>query len=60
VVTPEAVKLDDLDSGIISAEYEKAKAAFGSASEGTLEQADAQIKMEINKAMGTALGMNLS
>jgi len=59
-VVPEAVKLEDLDSAAVSSQYEKAKAAFGSAPAGSVEQAEAQIDMEVNRAMGLALGMNLA
>mmetsp|Transcript_19673 Transcript_19673/g.25346 ORF Transcript_19673/g.25346 Transcript_19673/m.25346 type:complete len:165 (+) Transcript_19673:107-601(+) len=60
VVCPEAVKLDDLDSAAVSKQFEAAKSAYGSASAGTPEQAEAQIDMEVNKAMGLALGLNLA
>lgn len=57
---PEAVKLDDLDSAAISSQYESAKTAYNAAASGSVEQAEAQIAMEVNKAMGLALGINLS
>ena len=57
---PEAVKLDDLDSAAISSQYDAAKAAFNSAAAGSVEQAEAQIAMEVNKAMGVAVGVTLS
>lgn len=60
VVCPEAVKLDDLDSALVQQHYEAAKSAFGSAASGTVEQAEAQIDMEVNKAMGIAIGLSLS
>ena len=60
VVCPEAVKLDDLDTAAISSQYEAAKSAYNSASAGSVEQAEAQIAMEVNKAMGLALGLSLS
>jgi hypothetical protein len=60
VITPEAVKLDDLDVAVVASEFEKAKVAFAAAVDGSMEQADAQIAMEVNKAMGTALGLSLS
>ena len=56
---PEAVKLDDLDLTAITSNYEKAKSAFGSAAAGSVEQAEAQIEMETNKAMALALGTML-
>jgi hypothetical protein len=54
------VKLDDIDSAAVTKQFEAAKAAFGSAASGSVEQAEAQIDMEVNRAMGLALGMNLS
>lgn len=60
VVCPEAVKLDDLDSSAISSQFDAAKSAYGAASAGSIEQAEAQIAMEVNKAMGMAVGVNLS
>ena len=60
VVCPEAVKLDDLDSGAVTSQFEAAKSAFSAAASGSIEQAEAQIDMEVNRAMALALGMNLS
>jgi hypothetical protein len=44
----------------VSANFEKAKSAFGSAAAGSVEQAEAQIDMDVNRAMGLAIGINLS
>jgi len=60
VVCPEAVKLDDIDSAAVSKNFDAAKSAFSSAPAGSAEQAEAQIDMEVNKAMGLALGLSLS
>ena len=60
VTCPEAVKLDDLDSAEVQKQFDAAKSAFSSAGAGTPEQAEAQIDMEVNKAMGLALGLSLS
>ena len=57
---PEAVKLDDLDPAAVSSQFEKAKADFASAASGSLESAQAQVEMEVNKAMGLAIGVALS
>lgn len=59
VVCPEAVKLEDIDSSAVSAQYDAAKSAFASAEAGTVEQAEAQIEMEVNRAMGQAIGVTL-
>ena len=59
VVCPEAVKLDDLDTAAITSQYEAAKTAYNAAAAGSVEQAEAQIAMEVNKAMGLAVGINL-
>ena len=59
VVCPEAVKLDDIDSSAVSAQYDAAKAAFNAAAAGSVEQAEAQIEMEVNRAMGLAIGVTL-
>lgn len=60
MVCPEAVKLDDIDSAAVAKQFEAAKNAFGSAPAGSIEQAEAQIDMEVNKAMGLAIGLTLS
>jgi F0F1-type ATP synthase epsilon subunit len=60
VVCPEAVKLDDIDSSAVTSQYEKAKSAYASATAGSIEQAEAQIDMEVNRAMGLAIGLNLA
>ena len=57
---PEAVKLDDLDSNVVSTQFEAAKSAMNSAAAGSKEQAEFQIAMDVNRAMGLALGLNLS
>ena len=54
------MKLDDLDSAEVQKQFDAAKSAFSSAGAGTPEQAEAQIDMEVNKAMGLALGLSLS
>ncbi|KAL7562975.1 hypothetical protein ACA910_018613 [Epithemia clementina (nom. ined.)] len=60
IACPEAVKLEDLDSSAVSKQYEAAKSAYASAASGSVEQAEAQIDMEVNKAMGIALGLSLN
>lgn len=60
IVCPEAVKLDDLDASAVQSQYDAAKSAFSSAAAGSIEQAEAQIDMEVNRAMGNAIGMNLA
>ena len=60
IVCPEAVKLDDIDSAEVSKQFDAAKSKFGSAVAGTVESAEAQIDMEVNRAMGLAIGINLS
>jgi F-type H+-transporting ATPase subunit delta len=60
IVCPEAVKLDDIDADAVSKQFASAKNAYAAAPDGTIEQAEAQIDMEVNRAMGLALGMSLS
>eukprot|EP00980_Cylindrotheca_fusiformis_P006698 scaffold1398_cov116-Cylindrotheca_fusiformis.AAC.15 len=60
VVCPEAVKLDDIDPSAVQSQFEAAKKAFAAADSGTIEQAEAQIDMDVNRAMGVAIGINLS
>mmetsp|Transcript_22895 Transcript_22895/g.64870 ORF Transcript_22895/g.64870 Transcript_22895/m.64870 type:complete len:172 (+) Transcript_22895:87-602(+) len=60
VICPEAVKVDDIDSSAVTSQFEAAKSAFASASEGTIEKAEAQIDMDVNRAMGAAIGLNLA
>lgn len=55
----EAVKVDDLDVSVVSANYEAAKSVAGSATAGSQEEAEAKIDMEVNKTMGAALGATL-
>mmetsp|Transcript_12270 Transcript_12270/g.26837 ORF Transcript_12270/g.26837 Transcript_12270/m.26837 type:complete len:171 (-) Transcript_12270:130-642(-) len=56
---PEAVKLDDIDSSVVTGAFESAKAIYEKADDGSIEKAEAQIDMEVNKALGAALGMSL-
>ena len=60
VVCPEAVKLDDIDPSAVQSQFDAAKSAFSSATAGSVEQAEAQIDMEVNRAMGLAIGLNLA
>jgi hypothetical protein len=60
VVCAEAVKLDDIDASAVQSQFDAAKSAFTSAGAGSVEQAEAQIDMEVNKAMGLAIGLNLA
>ena len=60
MVCPEAVKLDDIDAGAVTSQFDAAKAAFSSAEAGSVAQAEAQIDMEVNRAMGLAIGVNLA
>ena len=60
VVCPEAVKLDDIDPSAVQSQYDAAKSAYASATAGSVEQAEAQIDMEVNKAMGLAIGLTLA
>jgi hypothetical protein len=60
ISSPEAVKVDDIDSGACASAYEAAKAAFASAEAGSLASAEAQIDMEVNKAMAAAAGLTLA
>ncbi len=57
---PEAVKLDDLDPAAVSANYEAAKAASAAAEDGSPDAAEAMIEVEVNKAMGAALGLSMA
>lgn len=59
VVCVEAVKVDDLDASAVTANFEAAKSAAASATPGSQEEAEAQIDMEVNKSMGSALGLTL-
>merc|ERR1719157_106083 len=59
VVCVEAVKVDDLDSSVVTSNYETAKSTAGSAASGSREEAEALIDMEVNKTMGAALGITL-
>ena len=60
VVCVEAVKLDDIDPSAVSSNYDAAKSAAASATSGSVEEAEAMIDMEVNKAMGMAVGLTLA
>ena len=60
IVCPEAVKLDDLDPAAVTSNYESAKSRASAAESGSAEAAEALIEVEVNKAMGGALGLNLA
>lgn len=57
---PEAVKLDDIDPAAVTSNYEAAKSAFSSAESGSIAAAEAQIDIEVNRAMGAAIGLTLN
>ena len=57
---PEAVKVDDIDSTAVSANFEKAKSALAAAEAGSVAAAEAQIEMVVNGAMGSAVGLTLA
>jgi hypothetical protein len=54
------VKLDEIDPSAVQSQFDAAKSAFASAAGGSVEQAEAQIDMEVNRAMGLAVGLNLA
>ena len=60
IVCPEAVKLDDIDSAAVQKNYEAAKAKAAAAEAGSMEAAEAMIEVEVNRAMGGALGLTLA
>ena len=60
IVAPEAVKLDEIDPSAVQSQFDAAKGAFASAAAGSVEQAEAQIDMEVNRAMGMAVGLTLA
>ncbi len=54
------MKLDDIDSAGVTSVFESAKAAFAAAEAGSVASAEAQIDMEVAKAMGASVGVNLA
>merc|ERR1711906_33447 len=60
IVCPEAVKVDDLDPDAVAANYEAAKARVAEAEAGSAAAAEALIEVEVNKAMGGALGLAMA
>ncbi len=56
---PEAVKLDDIDPAAVQKNFEAAKAKASSAEAGSADSAEAMIEVEVNRAMGNALGLSL-
>eukprot|EP00640_Fibrocapsa_japonica_P006812 CAMPEP_0113934366 /NCGR_PEP_ID=MMETSP1339-20121228/1699_1 /TAXON_ID=94617 /ORGANISM="Fibrocapsa japonica" /LENGTH=165 /DNA_ID=CAMNT_0000936145 /DNA_START=73 /DNA_END=570 /DNA_ORIENTATION=- /assembly_acc=CAM_ASM_000762 len=59
VTAVEAVKVEDLDENSVKAAYENSKKEFDSATEGSLEKAEAQVGMEVAKAMAAAVGASV-
>mmetsp|Transcript_50106 Transcript_50106/g.150841 ORF Transcript_50106/g.150841 Transcript_50106/m.150841 type:complete len:168 (-) Transcript_50106:224-727(-) len=57
---PEAVKLDDIDSAAVQKNFDAAKNAYSSAESGSAAHAEAQVDIEVNRAMGAAIGLALS
>ena len=57
---PEAVKVDDLDASAVSANYEAAKSRAASAEAGSADAAAAMREVDVNRAMGGALGLSLA
>jgi F-type H+-transporting ATPase subunit delta len=60
VICVEAVKLDDIDASAVQSNYDAAKSAASNAASGSVEEAEAMIDMEVNKAMGQAVGLSLA
>ena len=60
IVCPEAVKIDDLDPAAVIANFEAAKSRANAAAAGSADAAEAMIEVEVNRAMGNALGLSLS
>lgn len=60
IVCPEAVKIDDLDLTAVSANFESAKTKLANAQPGSAEAAEFMIEVEVNRAMGYALGISLA
>ena len=60
MVCPEAAKLDDIDAAAVSKKFEAAKSKAASAETGSAAAAEAMIEVETNRAMGSALGLNLA
>lgn len=56
---PNAVKLDDIDNAAVTSGFEAAKAAYASAEAGSVAQAEAQIDIDVNRALGNAIGLSL-
>lgn len=54
------MKLDDIDPSAVQSQFDASKSAYASATAGSVEQAEAQIDMEVNRAMGMAVGLNLA
>uniref|UniRef100_A0A7S2REG8 ATP synthase F1 complex delta/epsilon subunit N-terminal domain-containing protein n=1 Tax=Rhizochromulina marina TaxID=1034831 RepID=A0A7S2REG8_9STRA len=59
IVCPEAVKLDDIDPAAVQKNFEAAKAKASSSESGSADSAEAMIDVEVNRAMGSALGLSL-
>jgi hypothetical protein len=52
--------LDDIDAAAVQSNYARVKAAYEAATNGSVEEAEARIDMEVYTAMGAAIGITLS
>lgn len=54
------MKIDDLDLTAVSANFESAKTKLANAQPGSAAAAEFLIEVEVNRAMGYALGISLA
>ena len=52
--------MDDIDGAAVQSGFEAAKAVFASAEVGSAAQTEAQIEMDVSRAMGAAIGVSLA
>ena len=58
VAAVEAVPLDDIDPKLVEQQLSDARAALASAAADSVEAAEAQVAVEVNTAMASALGLS--
>jgi len=57
---PETFKVDDIDCAAVTSAFEKEMTTSSAIEVGSLAAAEAQIDMEVNKSMATAVGVSLA
>ena len=60
ISVPDAVKIEDIDPSAVISGYEQARVAYSAAEAGSVAQAEAQIDMEMFRAVASAVGITVA